>query len=226
MIAHRGFTQRAVMNSVAAFEEAGKRQYWAIETDVRKTKDGVLVCSHDPVVDTLFDGSGKICNMKWEELQKLHYKNGQNGRIPMFIDYLQICHDYGCIPFIETKTDDISDVLEVSRSIFPSERIIISSICFEHLVHVRQLDRNVFVHHIFSDEDKMIKLAQMGNAGVSLNCPIPDEVSKEQIARIHAKGLKVCLRAGDTLKDIKKMTRLGLDYIPTNKITPEDVRRL
>ena len=29
-------------------------------------------------------------------------------------------------------------------------------------------------------------------------------------------GLKVCLRAGDTLENVRRMLELGCDYIPSN----------
>ena len=47
-IAHRGFTPAAPENTLAAFTAAGERAFWAIETDVRRTRDGALVCCHDP----------------------------------------------------------------------------------------------------------------------------------------------------------------------------------
>ena len=56
LIAHRGYAVHAPQNSLEAFEAAGKLGYWAIETDVHKTKDGVLVCNHDATVDHMFNG--------------------------------------------------------------------------------------------------------------------------------------------------------------------------
>ena len=45
LIAHRGYAVHAPQNSLEAFETAGRLGYWAIETDVHKTLDGVLVCN-------------------------------------------------------------------------------------------------------------------------------------------------------------------------------------
>lgn len=224
LIAHRGYRKQAVMNSIKAFQEAGKRHYWAIETDVRKTSDGILVCSHDPVVDKLFDGKGEISKISWEDLKKLPYKSGQKGRIPLFSEYLDICRAYGSLPFIETKTDDIPEVLKTAEEFFPDDEIILSSIQFRHLQITREMNGNVFIHHIFGNRETMKKLAEMGNAGMSLNCPDPDDASQEMIDEIHSLGLKVCLRAGDSVEAVRKMMNLGLDYIPTNCVRPEDVR--
>ena len=60
LMAHRGFTPMAPQNSIAAFLEAGRRGFWGIETDVRMTADGHLVCVHDATVDSLYLGSGAV----------------------------------------------------------------------------------------------------------------------------------------------------------------------
>jgi glycerophosphoryl diester phosphodiesterase len=43
----------------------------AAEVDVRTTKDGVLVCLHDPDVDRTTDGRGKVAGMTLAEVKKL-----------------------------------------------------------------------------------------------------------------------------------------------------------
>ena len=42
LIAHRGFTPLAPENSLFAFEVAGRLGFWAIESDVHETRDGLL----------------------------------------------------------------------------------------------------------------------------------------------------------------------------------------
>jgi glycerophosphoryl diester phosphodiesterase len=74
LIAHRGFAVGLPQNSVPAFEKAGQLGYWAIETDVHLTADGVLVCCHDATVDSMFLGSGAIREMKFEDLRRLEFR--------------------------------------------------------------------------------------------------------------------------------------------------------
>lgn len=47
-IAHRGASALAPENTPAAFEAAIAARAFAIETDIRMTRDGHLVCHHDP----------------------------------------------------------------------------------------------------------------------------------------------------------------------------------
>jgi glycerophosphoryl diester phosphodiesterase len=51
VLAHRGASRRARENTVAAFGLARELGADGVELDVRRTRDGVLVVSHDPQVD-------------------------------------------------------------------------------------------------------------------------------------------------------------------------------
>ncbi|MBA3288120.1 MAG: glycerophosphodiester phosphodiesterase [Acidimicrobiia bacterium] len=51
VIAHRGASRAERENTVAAFRRAVEMGADAVELDVRRTADGLLVVSHDPVVD-------------------------------------------------------------------------------------------------------------------------------------------------------------------------------
>lgn len=226
LIAHRGYAVHVPQNSAEAFEAAGKLGFWAIETDVRRTADSVLVCCHDSTVDSMFDGSGEISAMPWVEIKKLEFRkdrmNGsiRTGRMPTFREYLSICKEYNSMPFIETKTLDVGAVLAEALQYFNEEQLIISSTNIEHLRISRNLAKHVFVHHIFSDETSMAELAGMLPAGCSVNQPDLDAFDTAWVPRIHALGLQMCLRAGDTPEQVRRMAALGLDYIPTNRVTP------
>lgn len=222
LVAHRGYTTNAVMNSLQAFEAAGKLGFWAIETDVRETSDGVMVCSHDAGVEKLFDGEGAVCDYAWKDLERLKYRSGQEGRIPLFREYLAICSKYQCIPFIETKVNDVEKVIDCAREYFEEDRIILSSINFEHIREARQCSQ-VFVHHIFTSSECLAELASFGNAGCSFKYDSLENVPDDLAGEIHGMGLKFCLRAGDDPETVFRMRKAGCDYIPTNKVIPQDV---
>jgi glycerophosphoryl diester phosphodiesterase len=50
VLAHRGATQNAQENTIAAFQEAGRIGADGVELDVRRTADGQLVVHHDAVL--------------------------------------------------------------------------------------------------------------------------------------------------------------------------------
>lgn len=224
-ISHRGFQPMAPANSIPAFEYAGLFRQWAIETDVHATRDGILVCCHDEQVDRLFDGQGAIREMDWQDLSRLRMNQGnrlsclsdEEKRMPLFSEYLAICKKFGSIPFIELKTGDVGPVLvQIRRSGLSEEEVVMSSSNLDWLLETRKQAKNMFLHWIFGNEERLGELARAGNAGMSWKIDDPMSEPKELIALSHSAGLKVCLRAADSPAVAQRMLRLELDYLPTN----------
>lgn len=66
--AHRGWhlgDLDGMENSLAAFRRAAAEGYRYLETDVRATRDGVVVVLHDPTLDRTTDGGGAIEQLDW-----------------------------------------------------------------------------------------------------------------------------------------------------------------
>ena len=223
LIAHRGFAVSAPQNSRSAFRAAGERGFWAIETDVRAAGDGVLVCCHDGTVDSLYDGTGAVEAYAWAELSRLRCRDARTERMPLFSEYLDICRTYGAVPFLEIKTAPVAAVLAEALARFKPEEIVLSSLRLEHLLEARSLCEGVFLHHIFSDPEQMIHLSKLGRCGVSYKYADLKEVPPGLIEETRRRGVLVCLRAGDTPEAVRRMIALGLDYIPTNCVTKEQL---
>ena len=241
-IAHRGCQSLAPENSVASFVCAARLGLDAIETDVRFSSDGALVCVHDDTLKRMFGIEREVSSMSLEELRKLipikdkdrgkdKRKNKVNGleswpkemlRIPTFAEYLDVCEQYDKVPFIETKGNVavVKPVLEEVRRRGLTKVAVLSAISFDHIREARRIDKGIFVHHIFSDPELLDELAAMGNAGLSYNYKDVSTVPEGLVAKVHAKGVKMCLRAGDTPEAVDRMMAMGLDYIPTNVTVP------
>lgn len=98
-IAHRGFhTDTAPENSIASFDEAIKRGY-AIEIDVRATKDGVVVVFHDEKLSRMTGIDGYLSNCEYSAIKNLHLAKSKQtiptlketlafvkGRVPLLIE--------------------------------------------------------------------------------------------------------------------------------------------
>lgn len=214
-IGHRGRVSPGVKeNTIASFEAAAKAGLQAIETDVRLTKDGKLVCVHDATLKRVFGVDVKVSKSTLAELRAYP--------VPTFDEYLDVCVKYDVVPFVETKGDKavVAPVLERLRARGLMDVAVMSAVPFAHIREVRRLDKKVFVHHIFSKPKLLDEIAAMGNSGLSWNYPDLSKLPPGLNEKTHAKGVKCCLRACDTPEARDAMRALKLDYLPTNKMTP------
>jgi glycerophosphoryl diester phosphodiesterase len=80
--AHRGWhlgDLAGMENSLAAFRRAAAEGYCYLETDIRATRDGVVVVLHDATLDRTTDGSGLISDLPAAALTEVRV----NGREPI-----------------------------------------------------------------------------------------------------------------------------------------------
>jgi glycerophosphoryl diester phosphodiesterase len=70
-VAHRGASGYAPENTVAAFDLAVEMDAGGIETDLRLTRDGIVVLVHDATVDRITDGKGAVASLRFADLQVL-----------------------------------------------------------------------------------------------------------------------------------------------------------
>lgn len=226
ILAHRGANSEEPENSIPAFIRAGQVGAWAIETDVHKTSDGELVCFHNKRVDGLTDGEGAIAELTFGDISRLHITAGNNVaahsadelRIPTFLDYLTVCHRYGSVAFIELKTAIAEETLFYVRQMGLEDRCVYSSSKLSHLEDVRALSDRVFIHHIFSSEENIGRLAELGYSGMSFKISDLDDVPEGLVGKVHDAGLKICFRAADTPETVRRAITMGCDYVPSNKV--------
>lgn len=70
VVGHRGLPTHAPEETHATFRACMALQV-SIELDVRRTRDGQLVCVHDDTVNRTTDGTGKVAEMSLRELRQL-----------------------------------------------------------------------------------------------------------------------------------------------------------
>lgn len=96
VISHRGNHVNVPENTIASIDEAVKAGANYVELDLRTTKDGFLVLSHDESVDRMTDGKGNVRDLTLQEIKKLKLKSPvatdtKTYRIPEFKDVLKAC---------------------------------------------------------------------------------------------------------------------------------------
>ncbi|GAA4416724.1 glycerophosphodiester phosphodiesterase [Georgenia halophila] len=76
-IAHRGGSLEAPENSRAAVEHTIGLGLQYFETDVRSTSDGVPVLVHDPTLDRVTNGIGRVADLTWDQVARLRDSSGE-----------------------------------------------------------------------------------------------------------------------------------------------------
>jgi glycerophosphoryl diester phosphodiesterase len=116
-IAHRGLhsRQNGLIENTAAAATAAIAKNYAIECDVRRTKDGDAVVFHDATLDRLTRENGRVDAFSARELSRLVYKDCDE-RIVSLAEFL--VHINGRTPVIvEIKSDYDGDMRLADRAL-------------------------------------------------------------------------------------------------------------
>lgn len=91
---HRGTRENGLPeNSIAALEYVLEQMPAVFEIDPRLTKDSVIIVFHDATLDRTTNGTGKVIDHTWQELQQLSLKNDKGEitehKIPALAEVLE-----------------------------------------------------------------------------------------------------------------------------------------
>ncbi len=87
-IAHRGYHLKYPENTIGSYIDAINNSY-AIELDVRITKDGKIICIHDNNTKRLLGIKGKISNMKYSQINRYNVRKSDQN-VPLLSEVLNI----------------------------------------------------------------------------------------------------------------------------------------
>lgn len=141
VIAHRGAAAYAPENTLEAFALALKMGADGLEMDVRMTKDGVLILSHDRGVKAGRRRSW-IDKIKFSKLKKI-----KNGEIPTLEEALS---KFGRITALELdlKQEGIEEaVVKLLKKYQPKKKIVIKSVSIKVLKKFKKLYPSAVLSH-------------------------------------------------------------------------------
>ena len=168
VMAHRGYSGMYPENTMLAFEKAVEAGADGIELDVHKTKDGVLVVHHDERVDRTTDGTGRICDLTFEELRRFNAAARWEGKfgvlpIPSFEEYCAWAANQTLFTNIEIKTDNTfypnieQEVWDMICRFGLQDRVMFSSFNHVTLLKLRKIAPSVDVGALVL-EDGMVRV--------------------------------------------------------------------
>ena len=210
-MAHRGASRAEPENTLAAFRRAASMGAHAVELDVRRSFDGVLVVHHDPALP-----DGRLIRATPQaELPE---------SVPSLPEALDACA--GMWVNVEVKNDpnepDFDDTeavadatVAVLRERGDDERWLISSFRMATIDRCRQLAPTIPTAWLTVAVPADVTDVLAGHGHVALH-PWFGIVTAEVIARCHAAGLRVNCWTCDDPDRMRELAAAGIDGICTN----------
>lgn len=223
MIAHRGLSGIEVENTASAFISAGKRTYYGIEADVRKTGDGKYIICHDADLKNLAGKDIVVDKTPLSDLLNLsiYDKNGKTDpgeRLIELSSYIEICKEYQKVAVLELKYDfnkqEVSEIIDIINEYDYINQVVFISFDYDNLLYVRELLPNQPVQYVFSKFTNEI-LEKVIDQKMDV-CVKYTAFSKKKLDKLHDAGLKMCCWTVDSKLVAKWLIFRGVDFITTN----------
>ena len=195
MAAHRGGyasdkDDRAPENSLANLKLAIEKGFDVYETDIQRTADGVFVIMHDDTIDRETNGSGRISDMTFAQVQKLkkRYRDGSVSDEPVATLEQFLKFGHGRILF---KPDMKKGVIEHFADL-------------AKLIHRCEMEDQVFVRTGLNDRQKIASEFRNGCPKVEVMFKVNKaEQVKSVIAEFQPATIQINVAKGETISESK-----------------------
>lgn len=233
IVAHRGASHDAPENTLASFKLGWEQQTDADELDIYLTKDGKIAVMHDANTKRTTGVDSKVADSTMEELRALDagaWKGEQwkGEKIPSLDEVLKTIPD-GKQLFIEIKCGpevipELERVLKASGK--KPEQLVIIGFKYEIMREAKARFPQLRVYWIVSpkkDSDGLVPPIEelvasakaAGLDGLDLNEHFAFD--EKFVARVKDAGLKLYVWTVDNAADARKLARLGVDGLTTNR---------
>lgn len=232
--AHRGASDVAPENTMAAFKMAKEVVADGIELDVHLTQDGQVVVAHDDTIDRTSNGKGHIGNFTLEELREFDFgswkdKSFAGERIPLLNDVVKFIKENDMLLNIEIKPllefDEIVEkVVAICEAYDVVDRVVISS--FDHycLLKVKKVNKKMETAILY--QSGIVDVGKYATKHVKADGIHPHKYAmiKQTVVSAVKHGLKIRPWTVDDVDLFKKFA--GIKYI-TGVVTncPEKMRK-
>lgn len=247
IVAHRGKSDTAPENTIAAFYEAARAGYKAIEFDVWEATSGDLFILHDSNLSRMYGVNIDVRDLTSDPESPNYYKNfvvtgGNNVSsygslyMPTFEDVVEIAATYGMGMRIHVKNCISQEALSTMLEILDRYKIQDKSVMgtsSSATLEVLSSQKSVATQFICSNSSDfevtgsnyMANLraageyaAKMGCAEITFKCDLDAPFTNELVDYLHSLGLRVGAWAVGTNKKLCLVTDVGLDDITTDEI--------
>ncbi|HTU01512.1 MAG TPA: glycerophosphodiester phosphodiesterase family protein [Candidatus Sulfotelmatobacter sp.] len=238
--AHRGASAAAPENTLAAFRLGLEQGADALEMDLQLTKDRAVVVLHDPTVERVTDGLGRIAGLTLAEVRKLDAgaKFGaafRGERIPTLAEVIALLKEaapptarlnlelkYPAEPPADPG-ELPAEVVRMLRGAGVTQRVFVQSFLHAVLPRVKALAPEIPVGLLVDRREAAgdpVALARQ--YGADYYAPDYRAVTPALVAALHAAGIPVVAWTVDDPGDLRRMLAAGIgglagDGIITNR---------
>jgi len=223
-LAHRGASAYLPENTLPSFYRGIELGASGLETDLQKSKDGVIYLFHDDTMGRTSTVKGKTSDYTWEELKKVDVgawfsPKWKNERIVTFDEFLYHFGGKDLILAIELKAaftvDEVKRVIAMVNQYNAWENVTLTSFIFENLANARQVDKKIKMGFLMGKIDMEVidKLKLIGGQQI---CPDALKLTADDVKLAKQNGLEV--RAWD-IRDVDVMNQalaMGVDGMTVN----------
>lgn len=238
IIGHRGASGDAPENTLASFRLAFAQGADGLEADFRLTRDGRIVCLHDPDARRTAGSDLRVADATLAQLRRLDAGSWKGDRwlgegIPTLSEVLELLPD-GKRLFIELKcgAEIIAPLAaDLAASAVPAQRI--RFLAFDHQL-VSELKRRLPEYRACwlsdyrwrgrwqpSRREVLSRLAEIGADGLaSRDRAVLD---RNLVDELRGRGMEIHVWTVDSPRAARRLCDLGVDSIMTNR--PGELRR-
>ena len=234
VVGHRGASGYAPETTIASYQMAIQMGADYVETDVHRSKDGVLVAIHDAEISRTTSGKGFVADYTLAELQALDAGSWFNNafpekarpdyiglRIPALQEVVDAVRDSSAGLFIEIKDperyqpDLESALLSLIHSSPMVNRIRVLSFSADSLRKIKELDASVPTVFLVAKPNKNPVQATLEIPADELGI-LHTQATLTIVEEAHRRGILISVWTVDDPEDMKRMISLGVDRITTN----------
>lgn len=215
--AHRGASEYYPENTMISFRKGLEMGANGIETDVQKTKDGVVVLFHDDTLDRVTTKTGCIADYTYSELLKFDViKNELKEKITTLEEFLKEFGKEDITFAIELKVTGVAkETAELIYKYGVQDKVIITSFQYDALVEIKEcapeLKRGYLLFNLDEKTRKEIDSLELYEI-----CPKGENISAEEVAEYHKKGYNVRAWGMSNVDIMKRTIDKGVDGMTVN----------
>lgn len=229
VIAHRGASDIAPENTLAAFREAVRVGADLVEMDLRLTRDREVVVFHDRDLDRTTDGTGPLAEKTLAELKNLDASarfapEFKGERIPTLAEALAVLSAGRTGVCLELKIDRgredarpelVSRTLEILKEISFPNRLLLASFDLAAVRLVRTIGPELETGLIFREETVWTRPAAE-LTGVDLLSARWNIVTSSRVAVARGDGKEVWAWTVDRPDELARVCAAGVDGVASN----------